>query len=269
MQAFVAASCTIAETIAENRFAAPWNDPSKIAEIALRQIAGVAGGAVLGFGAGLAHRFILRSLTLKITASIATAVGGLGYATYGIYEAWRSGNEQLFWIRLTCTTADFGMAIASWWRTLSRARTARFAAEADPEAFKRLNEPDPAVSTPGKPKFRRGEAKAAARGESELGKMRRSTGAEGGDFVIIDGPNAGKTVDFKISPYDSIEANAINDNFHRTSPYFRQSLLGALNSPSKDIIAIGIKSLNSNNQAIVHGIINSLPQGLASKIVLF
>jgi RHS repeat-associated protein len=259
----ITAACTLGEYFAENGLVAPWNEPSKAAEAALRAVSGVSGGVLLGGGMGLAHRFILRSLTLKITASVAAGVGGLGFATYGVYDAWRSGNTTLFWVRLTCTTADFGMMVSSLWRTLARARLAQFAAEADPKDFQRLNQVDPDTA-----RLRPGEARAAARGEIELGTMTRAEPGRG-DFVITDGPNAGKTVDFKITPDDAAEAARINQYFQVNWPDFRNKLLEALNSPTKDVIAIGINSLDVNNQAMMHGLINSLPQNFVSKIVLF
>jgi hypothetical protein len=190
-------------------------------------------------------------------------VGGIGFATYGVYDAWKSGNQALFWVRFTCTTADFGIMVASLWRTLSRARIGRFAAEADPAAFDRLNQIDADTG-----RLRPGEARAAARGEIELGRMRRSEPGRG-DFVIADGPNSEKTVDFKITPVDLREAERINQFFERTWPQFRADLVKALKNPSKDIIAIGINSLDRDNQAMMHSLINSLDQSLVSKILLF
>jgi len=212
---------------------------------------------------GLMNRFMLRSMTLKVTASVAVGVGGLGFATYGVYDAWKSGNRTLFAVRFTCTAADFGMMVASLWRTMSRARVARFNAEADPGDFTRLNKKDPDTG-----RLRPGEARAAARGEIELGMMERAPAGRG-DFIITNGVNRGKTVDFKFAPVDGAEAARINQNFRRTWPGFRDSLLSSLNDSSKDIIAIGINSLDANNQAMVHGIINSMPQTLISKIFLF
>ena len=154
--------------------------------------------------------------------------------------------------------------VGSLWRTLSRARIAKFSGEADPADFNRLNQKDPDTG-----RLRPGEARAAARGEVELGTMTRAEPGRG-DFLITNGPNAGKTVDFKYTPQDAAEAARLNQFFEREWPAFRDgSLLKALKDPSKDIIAIGINFLDADNQALMHGLINSLPQNLVSKIVLF
>ena len=265
IEVFVALACPIAEFFAENGFVAPWNHPAKVAEAVLQQGIGFAAAKFLGGGMALAQRFILKSLTMKIAASVAAGVGGLGFATYGIYDAWKSGNQALFWVRLTCSAADLGIMVSSFWRALSRARMAQFAGTFDKAEFDRLNQLD--VDTK---QTRPGEAMAAARGQVDLGRMERATiDAQGGDFVIRGGPNDGKTVDFKITPKDDVEAGNINKWFEKNWPKFSDGLEKSLRDPHTDIVAIGINSLTPDNQAMVHALLNRLDPWTVAKAVLF
>ena len=76
-----------------------------------------------------------------------------------------------------------------------------------------MNVDDYAVGTP-----QLGEARSAAALESKIGTMRRAGAVDGPvDFVVVYGPNKGKTVDFLFTPIvTALQKSYALDEYHKT-----------------------------------------------------
>ena len=99
--------------------------------------------------------------------------------------------------------------------------------------------------------------------------MRRAVKGEGGDFVVQEGRHAGKTVDFKLTPFGDKETHNLNKHFEVTLPDFKNGLMKKLESGSSDIFAIGGSYLDTGNQARLHAMLNQIDPKYMSKIILF
>jgi filamentous hemagglutinin len=106
-----------------------------------------------------------------------------------------------------------------------------------------------------------------------LGRVNPVQGQPNADYVILDGPNKGKTVDFMWT--DSDNADGINSHFANnnkgqpsnvTLQKNYKTFLDHLNKA--DIVPVDYRVLNETNQAIVNGWIKALPDNLKSKVMI-
>ncbi|MGX9730049.1 two-partner secretion domain-containing protein [Janthinobacterium aestuarii] len=120
------------------------------------------------------------------------------------------------------------------------------------------------------------EAAMAAQLESVLGAMERYPALAGGrggkspDFVILDGPNAGKTVDAMYTT-DKLTVKEIDglNKFYEKSFKSGSAQIGIMDHLSKaDFVPIDFRILNSENQKIFMNYAKTLPIDLRKKIII-
>ncbi|WP_230516581.1 MULTISPECIES: hemagglutinin repeat-containing protein [unclassified Janthinobacterium] len=140
------------------------------------------------------------------------------------------------------------------------------------DAQKKLNTKD----VLGNGGFKPTEAAMAAQLESVLGTMDRypvPAGGRGGkspDFVILDGPNAGKTVDAMYTT-DRLTAKEIDglNKFYEKSFKSGSAQIGIMEHLSKaDFVPIDFRILNSENQKIFMDYAKTLPIDSRKKIII-
>jgi filamentous hemagglutinin len=106
-----------------------------------------------------------------------------------------------------------------------------------------------------------------------LGRVKPVQGQPNADYVILDGPNKGKTVDFMWT--DSEKADGINSHFAHNNKgqpsnvalqNNHETFIDHLNKA--DIVPVDYRVLNETNQAIVNGWIKELPDNLKAKVLI-
>ncbi|WBS01542.1 hypothetical protein OU994_25210 [Pseudoduganella sp. SL102] len=128
--------------------------------------------------------------------------------------------------------------------------------------FKRLNMIDPAVG-----RIRPGEAGAAAELQNYMkGNLERALPGTPGDFIFTSGPNAGKTVDFMLTPDSMAQAGKINNFFAKNTARFSEQL--GLHLNKADIVPLDMRFLTPHNQGLLMDIISKQPPELQSKIII-
>jgi len=129
--------------------------------------------------------------------------------------------------------------------------------------FRRLNVPDPATG-----KLRPGEASAAAELQQVLGgRLERMAGPSGADFNVVSGSQAGKSVDFLLTPGTVKEANGINQFFVKNANRFSVQLDEHLRKA--DIVPIDSRFLTSQNQKVLMDMVGKVSPSDQSRIVIF
>ncbi len=97
--------------------------------------------------------------------------------------------------------------------------------------------------------------------------LERAAPGTPGDFVFSSGPNAGKTVDFMLTPDSVLQAGKINNYFGKNTAGFSDQLGAHLNKA--DFVPMDTRFLSRPNQKLLMDIINDQPAQLQSKIILF
>lgn len=135
-------------------------------------------------------------------------------------------------------------------------------APVDLEAFQRLNTLDPATG-----QLAPGESGVAAELENYLGgTMQRAGGYSGPDYEFISGPYSGQTVDMMYTPNTFEQANNLNQYFNQNLPDLEENLID--HAGKADLVAIDMRVLSAQNQALMMNAINSLPSALQSQFIL-
>jgi filamentous hemagglutinin len=128
--------------------------------------------------------------------------------------------------------------------------------------FKRLNVLDADVA-----RYRPGEAGAAAELQSYLGgSLKRSPAGTSGDFVFSSGPNAGKTVDFMLTPDSFKQAAKINQFFEKNMSGFSKQL--DLHLQKADLVPMDTRFLTERNNQLLSDLVKNLPSAQQQKIIL-
>jgi filamentous hemagglutinin len=128
--------------------------------------------------------------------------------------------------------------------------------------FKRLNVLDADVA-----RLRPGEAGAAAELQSYLGgSLKRSPAGTSGDFVFSSGPNAGKTVDFMLTPDSFKQAAKINQFFEKNMSGFSKQL--DLHLQKADLVPMDTRFLTERNNQLLSDLVKNLPSAQQQKIIL-
>lgn len=89
-------------------------------------------------------------------------------------------------------------------------------------------------------------------------------GQKNPDFVFVDGPYAGKTVDFMWT--DSAKSAQINQFFSNNAVRNQEQLVGYVNKA--DIVPLDYRNLTPENQNMVNSWIKSLTLEQQSKILI-
>jgi CdiA C-terminal tRNase domain len=142
-------------------------------------------------------------------------------------------------------------------------RTVEAREPVDLNGFDRLNQIDTNVN-----RLRPGEAGAATELENYLGETleRITNPAMRGDFVITTGEDAGKTVDFMLTPGSAREAEKINEFFVKNADGFMSDLTDHVNKA--DIVCLDMRFLTQENQSILLDMVNRLTPEQRAQIIL-
>ena len=131
------------------------------------------------------------------------------------------------------------------------------------DEFRRLNVPDPATG-----KLRPGEASAAVELQQVLGgRLERLGDAKGADFKFVSGSQAGKSVDFLLTPGTVKDAAEANRFFVKNADRFSNSLLMHLGKA--DIVPIDARFLTPQNQKVLMEIVGRQSKVNQSRIIIF
>jgi len=125
----------------------------------------------------------------------------------------------------------------------------------------RLNSPDAATG-----KTRPGQADAAAGLEKSLGEMRPAEKGEKGDFIISDGPNEGKSVDFTFTTDSTKVGQMQNKYFDQNWSGTQKQILDHVKKA--DVVPMDLRGLDANAKAKVTDFVKQLPPESKAKIVL-
>ncbi|HDU8673711.1 TPA: hemagglutinin repeat-containing protein [Morganella morganii subsp. morganii] len=140
------------------------------------------------------------------------------------------------------------------------------------EAHERLNTPD----LGGSGKLKPAEAASAAQLESVLGKMERYTppsGATSGtspDFVIMSGPNKGKTVDamYTTDNLSQKEIDGLNKFYEKNMDSGKGKVVIQEHLNKADFVPVDFRVLTPSNQKIFNDYIKTLPKSQQDKIII-
>ncbi|MCA3697040.1 LysM peptidoglycan-binding domain-containing protein, partial [Aquidulcibacter sp.] len=184
-----------------------------------------------------------------------------GFAYAAAEEVWRGMEGGFGGGALISRTASLsGRILASAKPAGPRVVSVRGVVELD--EFRRLNVLDPAIA-----KLRPGEASAAVELQQVFrGRLERLTVNNGADFVFVSGPQAGKTVDFLLTPSTIKEAIAINKFFVKNADRF-STQLGAHLSKA-DIVPIDSRFLTPQNQRVLMDIVGRQVAANRSRVVI-
>lgn len=131
----------------------------------------------------------------------------------------------------------------------------------DLNEFERLNVVDPDVG-----RMRPGEAGAATELQHYFGgKLGRSPEGVSGDFVVLSGPQSGKTVDLMLTPDTALQADRINQFFERNLSGFASTL--ELHLQKADFVPMDTRFLTEHNRQLLEGLVSSLPAEQQDKII--
>jgi RHS repeat-associated protein len=116
VRVLTALACPVADLWASGALAS--NEPDVQVDNALSLLQ--AAGSILPAGGGLPFQITMRALTAKTSLDVIVPFMGpfvgMGMAVYGVYDAWQqsqkpNGSSKLFWVRLICTAAEFGLMV--------------------------------------------------------------------------------------------------------------------------------------------------------------
>lgn len=131
------------------------------------------------------------------------------------------------------------------------------------DEFSRLNVLDPAIG-----KLRPGEASAAVELQQVFGgQLERLAGPSGADFKFVSGPQAGKSVDFLLTPSTLKEAAGINQFFVKNADRFSVQLGEHLGKA--DIVPIDSRFLTPQNQKVLMDIVGRQSAANQSRVIIF
>jgi YD repeat-containing protein len=134
----------------------------------------------------------------------------------------------------------------------------------DLEEFQRLNLPDARTGRP-----RPGEASAGVELQQELGiRLRRSAGAEPGDFIIASGPDAGQSVDFMFTMDNDRARTAFNSNFERN---WRRGMSNEIleHVSRNHMVPMDMRNLAPQHQRTVMDFVSRLTPEQQARVVYF
>ena len=140
------------------------------------------------------------------------------------------------------------------------------------EGQNRLNTPD----LGGNKKFKPAEAAAAAQLEPVLGKMERYTlpsvgnQRESPDFIIISGPNKGKTIDvmYTTDRLSQKEIDGLNKFYEKNMNQGRGKDVIQDHLKKADFVPVDFRVLTPANQKIFIDYIKTLPKSQQNKIII-
>lgn len=126
----------------------------------------------------------------------------------------------------------------------------------------RLNVNDVAVGTP-----QPGEAKSAAALETKIGTMRRAGKVDGPvDFVVVYGPNKGKTVDFLFTPNTKLNESKFNQFFDNNWSTTKGKIDEHL--AKSDIVPMDMRSIKSlQHRKQIENYVKTKPLIQQSKVI--
>mgnify|MGYP003614226225 CR=1 FL=1 len=169
-------------------------------------------GVVFGRGSsGLAVKGMTRQQAIQVLKNAGFGVGA-GMTTEAAIQYYLTGDINLRDVMaIGLTTGFFGAAVTnSVYKPVRYNKDGALKVSIDQplnqKSVDRLNVDDYAVGTP-----QLGEARSAAALESKIGTMRRAGAVDGPvDFVVVYGPNKGKTVDFLFTPSTPLNKSKFN-----------------------------------------------------------
>lgn len=98
------------------------------------------------------------------------------------------------------------------------------------------------------------------------GRLSRAPEGTWGDFVIESGPNAGKTVDFMLTPDNSKQASKINQFFEKNLKGFTEQLHAHVDKA--DIVPMDTRFLSAQNNQLLLDVVRKLSPEQQAKILL-
>ena len=131
------------------------------------------------------------------------------------------------------------------------------------DEFNRLNQVDFAVN-----KARPGEASAAVEIQNAFGgQLRRAVEGDGKvDFVFVDGPQQGKTVDFLFTADTSKQSQMMNRFFDKNLKGSQAQIVSHVNKA--DMVPLDFRNLELQNQNKLMEFINTLTKEQQSHLVI-
>ena len=194
---------------------------------------------------------------------------GVGMSTEAAIQYYLTGNINMRDVLAIGLTASFfGVTTSpSVYKDLSKNNTGglslTFNKNANPKEVERLNVLDPATK-----KTKIGEAESAATLGTNIGPMRRAAAIDGPvDFVVIYGPNKGKTVDFLFAENPE-KVKGLQNSFK--IQWDRGNIQNQidLHIQKADIVPIDLRKIdNTSHRQLVINYVNSKPKNQSSKVI--